>query len=268
MRGVAIFGATGRMGTAITRLVAGSSSLQVTGALAEAGHPGVGQDAGQLAGIGELGVCITDDLNTALAGCDVAVDFTAVAATALLAAGCAGHGCALVVGTTGLGTEELDALEQASRRVPVVYGRNMSLGVNVLTELVTIAARLLGTEFDAEIIEAHHRHKLDAPSGTALQLGEAVAAARGQQLKDVLVRDRYSSQVPRGAGAVGIASVRGGAVVGDHSVLLIGDEEILELSHRATSRTLFARGAVRAAEWVIGRPAGLYTMRDVLGLAA
>lgn len=266
MGGVAIFGASGRMGTAITRLVAGSAELRVTGALVEPGHPAVGQDAGQLAGIGDLGVRVTDDLEAALGGCDVAVDFTAAAATALLAVGCAGRGCALVVGTTGLGPEQMQALEEAARRIPVVYGRNMSLGVNVLTELVTVAARLLGPDFDAEIVEAHHRHKLDAPSGTALQLGEAVAAARNQRLADVLVRDRYTSRVPRGTGAIGIASVRGGAVIGDHSVLLIGDEEIVELGHRATSRALFARGAVRAAEWVIGRAPGLYTMRDVLGL--
>jgi 4-hydroxy-tetrahydrodipicolinate reductase len=174
-----------------------------------------------------------------------------------------------VVGTTGLGASDLAALQAAARRVPVLYARNMSLGVTVLTELVRQAAALLGPEFDAEITEAHHRHKKDSPSGTALQLGEAIAAARGRQLADVAVYSRPRlATTERPDGAIGFASVRGGAIVGEHTVLLAGAEELLELTHRATDRAVFARGALRAASWLVGQPAGLHTLRAVLGLPA
>lgn len=269
MRRIAVLGANGRMGAAITRLLAASEILKLSGALTEPGHASVGTDAGVLAMTGgTLGVLLTDDLDRALAGADVAIDFTAPAATARHAAACATRGCALVVGTTGLGVPELAALEAAAARVPVLYARNMSLGVNVLTELARQAARLLGPEFDVEIVEAHHRQKVDAPSGTALQLGEAVARERGRSLAEVAVQGRQGIAPPRSPGTIGFASVRAGTIVGDHTVVFAGEEEILEISHRATDRALFARGAVRAAEWLAGRPAGLYSMRDVLGLSA
>lgn len=265
-RRVAVLGANGRMGGAVIRLVAGNPGLTLAGALTESGHATVGRDAGSVAGLDPLGVLITDQLDAALGQCDVAIDFSAAAATASHAAACAARGCALVVGTTGLGDAEMAALESASRKVPVLYSRNMSLGVTVLTELVRQATQMLGPDFDVEIVEAHHRAKKDAPSGTALQLGEAAAAARGVGLEDVGVLGRSGLSPGRPAGAIGFAAVRGGAIVGDHTVLLAGDEELLELHHRATDRALFARGAVRAAQWLAGRPAGRYTMRQVLGL--
>ena len=266
MARVTVLGASGRMGRALIRLMIEGGEHQLVGALGEPGDPALGRDAGQLAGLEPLGVLITDDLAAPLKGCEVAIDFTAPVVTARHAQACAEGGHALVVGTTGLGHAELEVLQVAARRIPVLYARNMSLCVTVLTEIVRQAVTLLGPEFDAEITEAHHRHKKDSPSGTALQLGEAVAAARGRQLTDVAVYARSGPTDARGEGAIGFASVRGGAIVGDHTVLLAGAEEILELTHRATDRALFARGALRAASWLVGQPAGLYSLRDVLGL--
>jgi len=275
MARVTVLGAGGRMGTALIRLIVAGGEHQLVGALVEAGDPAVGRDAGQLAGLEPLGVLTTDKLAVALQGvgsgsapgCEVAIDFTAPVATTRHAEGCAAGGHALVVGTTGLGAGEVSALQAAARRVPVIYARNMSLGVTVLTELVRQAALLLGPGFDVEIIEAHHRDKKDSPSGTALQLGEAVALVRGQQLADVAVLARPGpASTTRTAEAIGFSSIRAGAIVGDHSVLLAGAEELLELTHRATDRALFARGALRAATWLQGKPAGLYSLRDVLGL--
>lgn len=269
MARVTVLGASGRMGTALIRLIAAGGEHQLVGALGEPGDPSLGRDAGQVAGLDPLGVMITDDLAAALDGCHVAIDFTAAVVTARHAQACAADGHALVVGTTGLGAAELAALQAAARRIPVLHARNMSLGITVLTELVRQAVTLLGPGFDVEITEAHHRHKKDSPSGTALQLGEAAAAARGQQLTDVAVHGRSGlATTARAEGAIGFASVRGGAIVGDHTVLLAGAEELLELTHRATDRTLFARGALRAASWLVGQPAGLYSLREVLGLPA
>jgi 4-hydroxy-tetrahydrodipicolinate reductase len=220
-----------------------------------------------------VGVCITASLDEALRGggpgSQVVIDFTAPSVTARHAQACAAGGHALVVGTTGLGAAEMAALQAAAVRVPVLHARNMSLGITVLTELVRQATALLGPDFDVEVTEAHHRHKKDAPSGTALQLGEAAATARGRRLEDVAVYARAGlAAAGRPAGAIGFASLRAGAIVGDHTVLLAGAEEQLELTHRATDRALFARGALRAAGWLAGKPAGLYSLREVLGLPA
>lgn len=277
MARVTVLGASGRMGTALIRLMASGGEHQLVGALCESGDPSLGRDAGQVAGLDPLGILITDDLAEALRGsgsssghrCHVAIDFTAPGVTERHAQACAAGAHALVAGTTGLGTTQLAALQAASRRIPVLYARNMSLGVTVLTELVRQAVTLLGPEFDVEILEAHHRDKKDSPSGTALQLGEAVAAARGQQLAAVAVHGRSGlAAAGRTKGTIGLSSVRGGAIVGDHSVLLAGAEELLELTHRATDRALFARGALRAAGWLVDKPAGLYSLREVLGLPA
>lgn len=273
MARVTILGASGRMGTALIRLIAAGGEHELAGALGEPGDPSLGQDAGQVAGFDPLGILITDDLDAALCGpggrCDVAIDFTVPAVTERHARACAAGGHALVVGTTGLGASQLAALAAAAGRIPVLHARNMSLGVTVLTELVRQATALLGPGFDAEVTEAHHRHKKDSPSGTALQLGEAIAAARGQQLADLAVYSRPRlANAERPDGTIGFASVRGGAIVGDHTVLFAGTEELLELTHRATDRALFARGALRAASWLVGQPAGLHTLREVLGLPA
>lgn len=267
MARVTVLGGSGRMGAALIRLIAEGGEHQLVGALAESGEPAVGRDAGQFAGLEPLGVSIVDDLAVALRACEVAIDFTAPQATERHAAACAAGGHALVMGTTGLRDAQLEALKAAARRVPVLHARNMSLGITVLTELVRQAVALLGPDFDVEITEAHHRQKKDAPSGTALKLGEAAATARGQQLEDVAVYARPALAAgARPAGAIGFAALRAGTIVGDHTVLLAGSEEVLELTHRATDRALFARGALRAAGWLPGRAPGMYSLREVLGL--
>lgn len=264
---IAVLGATGRMGTAVTRLVAASSDCTLTGAATEPGHAQLGQDAGLAAGARRLDVAIADSAEAAVAQCDVVIDFTAASAFDSHLAACVARRCALVLGTTGLSDAQFERLDAAARQIPVVYGRNMSVGVLVFTELARVAARLLGAEADIEIADTHHRNKLDAPSGTALQLGEAIAAELGLKLDDVAVFDRFASRSPRRQGSIGFSSVRAGSIVGDHDLLFALDEEIIHLQHRALDRTTFARGALRAARWVVGRPPRRYAMSDVLGLA-
>jgi 4-hydroxy-tetrahydrodipicolinate reductase len=262
---IAVFGANGRMGRAVTRVVTASADAEVVGACTEAGHETVGQDVGELAGLGSLGILVTADANEALADADVAIDFTLPAAVAGNLAACKANGCALVMGTTGLAPEHVALLDESSETISILYGRNLSVGVNVFTELARQAAHYLGDDWDVEITEAHHRFKLDAPSGTALQLGEAVADARGANLDDVAVIGRSGHTGERPAGAIGISSIRAGNIVGDHTVAFVSDTETVELTHHAVDRELFASGALRAAQWLAEKPAGLYSMRDVLG---
>jgi len=266
--GVTVLGAGGRMGRTLIRLLAGHERLQLVGAVTEPGDPAVGEDAGAHAGGRPTGVTVSGSLADGLAGADVVIDFTVPDAAERNVRGCLEAGVALVMGTTGLDETARAALRAASERIPVVYGRNMSVGINVLTELVRRAAATLGPDFDIEVLEAHHRRKLDAPSGTALQLGEAAAGPRGARLPDAAVFARHGQTGPRPDGAVGFAVLRGGGIAGDHSVLFAAEEEVLELRHRALDRAVFARGALRAAAWVAGRAPGYYTMRDVLGLDA
>ncbi len=263
---VAILGACGRMGQALLRLTAAATDLEIGGAATEPGDPAVGQDAHATLGLAPADVLLTDDLPAALAGCDVAIDFTLPAAAPGNARACAAAGVPLVMGTTGLTADGEAALQSAAGQIPVLYGRNMSLGVNLLTELVRLAAGTLGPEYDIEIVEAHHRHKVDAPSGTALQLGEAAAEARDRALEDVAVYTRHGQTGPRAPGAIGFVSLRAGSLAGDHRVLLAADEEIIELGHHAVNRAVFARGALQAARWLAGQPPGRYSMREVLGL--
>jgi len=253
---------------AITRLIAAGAGMTLSGAAAEPGHPRLGEDAGHVAGTGPLGVIVTGVASQAVAGADVAIDFTTAAAVPGNLEACLQARCALVMGTTGLEAEQQRLLTQASRSIPIVYGRNMSIGMLVFTELARTAARLLGAEADIEIVEAHHRDKVDAPSGTALQLGEAVAGELGHRLEELAVHDRCTARAPRRPGSIGFSSVRAGRIVGDHEILFALDEEVLRLEHRALDRATFARGAVRAARWVAGRPPRLYDMGDVLGLPA
>jgi len=262
---IAVFGANGRMGRAVTRVVTASADAEVVGACTEPGHETVGQDVGELAGLGSLGVIITADAEEALAGADVAIDFTLPAAVAGNLAACKATATRLVMGTTGLTTEHVALLDEASDTISMLYGRNLSIGVNVFTELARQAARFLGSDWDVEITEAHHRYKLDAPSGTALQLGEAVADERGANLDDVAVIGRSGHTGERPPGAIGISSIRAGNIVGDHTVAFVSDTETVELTHHAVDRELFASGALRAAQWLQNQPAGLYSMRDVLG---
>ena len=261
-----MLGATGRMGRAILGCIAEDDELRLVGAVTQTGDPLIGRDAGDLIGAPTLGVPVTDDRAQALHGAQVAIDFTLPAALDANVRACAEHGTALVVGTTGLEPRHLEAMERAAHHIPIVYGRNMSVGVNVFMALVERAARSLGDDYDVEILEAHHRQKVDAPSGTALALGERVAAAKGRPLKDLAVYTREGRTGPRVGGTIGFSVIRGGQIVGDHSVLFIAGDEQVEFTHRARDRVAFARGALRAARWTAGRAPGFYTMADVLGL--
>jgi 4-hydroxy-tetrahydrodipicolinate reductase len=262
---VVVTGAAGRMGTQIVRLIRAAEGLALAGAVERPG-PAVGQDAGALAGIGAVGVAIVDDLAKALPGADVVVDFTSHEASVQHAEACAEAGVALVIGSTGFTPEAKARVAAAARRVPVVLSPNMSVGVNVLFELVRQAAAVLGDAYDVEIVEIHHNKKRDAPSGTAVRLGEVAAQALGRDPKDALAFARHGILGERPPWQIGVQTLRGGDVVGEHTVYFCGEGERLELTHRATSRDQFARGAVRAARWIVGRPPGLYDMADVLGL--
>jgi 4-hydroxy-tetrahydrodipicolinate reductase len=260
-----VTGAAGRMGRMLVKTIAETPGVRLSAAIERAGAPALGQDAGLLAGVGATGVTISDDPAAALANADGAIDFSAPAATLAIAALAARARIALVVGTTGLSEDDLKGLAAAARHAPVVRSGNMSLGVNLLARLTREAARALGQEFDIEIVEMHHRMKVDAPSGTALLLGEAAAEGRGLTLSEHSERGRDGVTGARRPGAIGFASLRGGTVVGDHSVIFAGDGERIVLSHHAEDRALFARGALKAALWARGRKPGLYSMADVLG---
>lgn len=264
---VAVLGASGRMGRAILACLTESASFRLTGALTESNDAGLGRDAGEQAGLGRFGVPLTDDRMQALDGAQVAIDFTLPAALEANIRACEENGTAAVVGTTGLEAKHEALLVRASHQVPIVHGRNMSVGVNVFLELVAKAAAALGPDYDFEIVEAHHRQKVDAPSGTALALGERIARAHGRTLNEVAVRSRDGQIGPRVPGTIGFSVVRGGNIVGDHTVMCIAPEERLEFAHHALDRKTFARGALRAAQWLAGRAPGFYSMADVLGFS-
>jgi 4-hydroxy-tetrahydrodipicolinate reductase len=256
------------MGRTLVACISESRELKLTGALTEPKHESLGRDAGEVAGRSPVGVPVTDDRKQALDGAQVAIDFTLPEALEANVRACDMAGAALVVGTTGLTEQHHRTMRKAAHHVPLVYARNMSVGVNLFIDLIARAARALGSEYDVEILEAHHRQKIDAPSGTAQALGEAVATARGgNRLKDVAVYTREGQIGPRVPGTIGFSAIRGGTIVGDHTVLFIGPEEQLEFKHHALDRATFARGALRAAQWVAGRAPGFYTMADVLGLS-
>ena len=265
---VAVLGASGRMGRAVLECIAEADDLELTGAVTETADPEIGKDAGHSAGLPTADVPLTDDRGQGLHDAHVAIDFTLPTATLANVQACVESGTALVIGTTGLEHEHLDAMIEASRDIPLVYGRNMSVGVNVFMNLVGRAAKALGPDFDVEIIEAHHRQKVDAPSGTALALGEEVAKAQGRSLDELAVHGRHGQIGPRVPGTIGFSVIRGGNIVGDHTVLFAAPEETVEMSHHAVKRKGFARGALRAARWVAGQAPGLYSMADVLGLKA
>jgi 4-hydroxy-tetrahydrodipicolinate reductase len=260
-----VAGAAGRMGRALIRAVHEMPGATVIGALEKPGAPDVGKDIGELAGLGPLGIRVTEDALPLFAAADGVLDFTAPAATLALAELAAQARVVHVIGTTGIADE--DRLHAAARHAVIVKSGNMSLGVNLLAGLVRQAAQALDADFDIEILEMHHRHKVDAPSGTALMLGEAAAEGRRIDLAANSVRGRDGETGPRRRGTIGFAALRGGSVVGEHTVIFAGEGEQIELSHRAFDRAIFARGAVKAALWGRDRKPGLYSMADVLGLA-
>ncbi len=262
---VVIAGASGRMGRALLEALAGASDLRLYAALDRPGNSALGRDAGELIGT-RLGAVVSDDVATALAGADVLIDFTRPEATLRHLAVCREKGVAAVIGTTGFDDSGKAAIAAAAQHVPVVFAPNMSVGVNLALKLLDMAARVLNEGFDIEIVEAHHRHKVDAPSGTALALGEAVAKALGRDLKTCAVYGREGVTGERDPSTIGFATVRGGDIVGDHTVLFAGTGERLEITHKASSRMTFALGAIRAARYIAGRRDGLFDMRDVLNL--
>ena len=270
-RNVVILGAGGRMGRAIARGLMKRSveGLRLFAAVERSDHPKQGQDIGILSGTGLAEISLTSDLDEYVSDIDVAIDFSYHEATAVHAQKLAKRGRPLVIGTTGLTMEETAQVEDAASQIAIVLAPNMSLGINLLLGLVKQAAiSLKESGYDVEIIERHHRHKKDAPSGTALGLGEAVAQGLGVRLPDVARYGRHEMTGERTATEIGFHAIRGGDFVGDHTVLFATSGESIELSHRATSRDTFAMGALTAAAWICERPPGLYTMQDVLGLTA
>jgi 4-hydroxy-tetrahydrodipicolinate reductase len=263
---IAVLGAGGRMGQALTAVLAATPGCTIAGGIEAKGSPFVGRDIGEVAGLGPVGVAITDDPLPVFAQVDGVLDFTAPASTLAFAALSAQARLVHVIGTTGLSPADEAKIEAAARHATIVKAGNMSLGVNLLAALTARVAEALGPEFDIEILEMHHRHKRDAPSGTSLMLGRAAAEARGVSLEDRGVWTRDGDVGPRRDGDIGFAALRGGDVVGEHRVIFAGPGERIELAHIATDRGIFARGAVKAALWARGRSPGLYSMQDVLGL--
>ena len=263
---IGIVGCAGRMGRMLLGEVMSTDGCELSGGTEQPGSEFLGLDLGQLAGAETMGIVAGDDASALFAASEVVIDFTIPAATAAHAALAAARGVAHVVGTTAMSGDEMGALEKAAERTAVVQAANMSLGVNLLLGLTRRAAALLGDDYDIEIVEMHHRHKVDAPSGTALALGAAAAGGRGVDLEAVSQRVRDGHTGARRAGDIGFATLRGGDVAGEHTVVFAAEGERVELAHKASSRAVFARGAVHAARWTAGRPPGLYSMRDVLGL--
>ena len=262
---VCVAGASGRMGRMLVEAVLGSPGDRLSGALDVPASPALGQDAAAFLGQ-PCGVAITSDLRAGLAGADVLIDFTRPEGTLAHLALCRTLGVRAVIGTTGFDDAGKAAIADAARDIPVVFAPNMSVGVNVVLKLLDLAARALASGYDIEIIEAHHRHKVDAPSGTALAMGEVVAGALGRDLKTCAVFAREGHTGPRDPSSIGFATIRGGDIVGDHTVLFAGTGERIEISHKSASRQGYAQGSLRAAHFLAARPPGLYGMADVLGL--
>lgn len=263
---IAVSGAAGRMGKTLIEAIALNDATELSAAIERPDSDAVGRDAGELAGLGANGVRIVDDIASVASDFDVLIDFTAPANTVANAKVCAATGRAMVIGTTGCTEADIQAIDSAAGQTPVCMASNFSTGVNLCFKLLGEAAQVLGDDYDVEIVEAHHRHKVDSPSGTALSMGEAVAAGLNRNLKDVAIYGREGQVGARPEQEIGFSTVRGGDVVGDHTVMFLADGERVEITHKASSRMSFARGAVRAAVWLAenGRP-GKFDMQDVLG---
>ena len=254
------------MGQSIAAVLADDLDANLVAAMDREGCELIGRDMGALAGAAPSGVCITSDVEEFLSNVEVVIDFSIPSATAKLMPLCAGQHIPMVIGTTGLDTSTRAGLERAAERAPIVFAPNYSQGINALYFLAARATELLGPAFDAEIVEIHHRHKVDSPSGTAVRLAEVVSAAKQLDSERVVSHGRSGQVGARPLEEVGVMALRGGDVVGEHTLYLVGEGERIELTHRATDRSIFARGAVRAARWVVSRPAGLYDMADVMGI--
>ena len=261
---IGVLGAGGRMGRILVQAVK-EAGYQLAAAVERPESSLIGADAGEVAGIGAVGVKIVGNLQDVLKDCDVVVDFTAPLATVQHLKLCREAGVAIVIGTTGMNDEQKVFLDESATQTPVVYAANYSVGVNVSIKLLELASKVFGDTVDIEVIEAHHRHKVDAPSGTALMMGEAIAGALGRDLKEDAVYCREGHTGPRERKSIGFQTIRGGDIVGEHTAMFIADGERVEITHKATNRMNFASGAIRAAAWVVGREARKYDMKDVLG---
>lgn len=266
MINIAVTGAAGRMGKAIINAISAAPSVTLGGALERAESPFAGKDAGETAGREKIGIKICASMDKAFKDVGVIIDFTFPEASLEFLEYAAAHGKAVVLGTTGFSHHQREEIKEISLRIPVVMAPNMSVGVNLLLKLVNDAAVAIGADYDIEITEAHHRHKKDAPSGTAIRIAEVIADALNRDLDKVAVYERKGIAGERRAEEIGIQSIRAGDIVGDHTVMFAAPGERIELTHRASSRDTFAAGAVRAAIWLAGKPAGLYDMQDVLGI--
>ena len=263
---VGVIGAGGRMGRMLIEAIQENAQTMLNAAIEREGSSLVGADAGEVAAIERLEVKIVDDLVSVIKDIEVLIDFSLPDATEQNMQICAEHNVAMVIGTTGFNEQQEKVLQEASKKIAIVYAGNYSTGVNLSLKLLGLAAKAFGNDADVEIIEAHHKHKIDAPSGTAYMMAEAVAEARGQNLKDVAIYGREGQTGEREKGSIGIHAIRGGEIIGDHTVMFIADGEVVEITHRARARMTFAAGAVRAATWVIQQGNGQYNMQDVLGL--
>ena len=265
MLNIAIAGSSGRMGRALIEAISQASDMRLVAALERSGSALIGKDAGELVGA-PCGVLITDDLDAGLKAADALIDFTRPEGTLTHLELCRKHKTNIIIGTTGFTQEQKQQIQAASRDIGIVFAPNMSVGVNIVFKLLEQAAKVLAEDYDIEIIEAHHRHKVDAPSGTALRMGEVVAEASGRNLADCAVYAREGVTGERKTSSIGFATVRGGDIVGDHTVLFAGIGERVEISHKASSRATYSMGALRAARYLAGKGSGLYDMQDVLGL--
>jgi 4-hydroxy-tetrahydrodipicolinate reductase len=263
---IAVTGAAGRMGKMLIEAITASSDAVLAAAIEQPHSSLIGADAGELAGIGKNNVTVVANIADVVSDFDVLVDFTAPSATLMNTEFCAANGKGIVIGTTGFSVEELAALEEMYSQLPIIKAANYSTGVNLSLKLLEMAASVMGNDSDIEIVEAHHRHKVDAPSGTALVMGEVIADTLNRDLSTVAVYGREGHTGARDSDTIGFATVRGGDVVGDHTVMFMADGERLEITHKASSRMSFARGAVRAAAWLSGKDNGFYSMQEVLGL--
>ncbi|MGP4712786.1 4-hydroxy-tetrahydrodipicolinate reductase [uncultured Psychrobacter sp.] len=263
---VGVIGAGGRMGRMLIEAVNENLQTTLSAAIEREGSSLVGADAGEVAAIDHLNIKIVDDLVAVIDDIDVLIDFSLPDATEQNMQTCAEHNVAMVIGTTGFNEQQEQVLTEASKHIAIVYAGNYSTGVNLSLKLLAMAAKAFGNEADVEVIEAHHKHKIDAPSGTAYMMAQAVAEARGQNLKDVAIYGREGQTGARETGTIGIHAIRGGEIIGDHTVMFIADGEVVEITHRARARMTFAAGAVRAATWITQQKNGQYNMQDVLGL--
>lgn len=265
---IAVAGVSGRMGSCLVKAADAAAHAEFTAAVSRPESTAVGRDAGELAGLGTIGVQVVDDLSAVLDRFDLLIDFTRPDTSMALIEHCRAAGKKLVIGTTGYTPEQKMTIAQAAQTIPIVLSPNMSVGVNLALKLLEMTARVMGDSSDIEIIEAHHRHKVDAPSGTALRMGEVIAATVERDLKDCAIYGREGHTGARDRKTIGFSTIRAGDIVGDHTVMFADDGERVEITHKATSRMTFANGAVRAALWLQDKADGLYDMQDVLGLKA